>query len=143
MGSGGAARAGAGAEDEPGRYRFKNCGMPSAEAVRSYLSLSCPLLALGPDSLEEDRGRLVVGVLRDQLATEGFGKDGAVHLTNLVNAVSNQTAYSANDLIDTSQPCENLALLLQGGHRYRKLSQIAKGYRSLSSSASCRLSLCS
>ena len=34
--------------------------------------------AQGADALEEDRGRLVVGVLGHELAAEGFGEDGLV-----------------------------------------------------------------
>ena len=54
-------------------------GVRSLFAAASWLCY-CVVGSLGLDAFQELRGGLVVGVLRDQLATEGFGKNGLIEL---------------------------------------------------------------
>lgn len=72
------------------RLSFVRNGATANSIVGRDLASSLPATArrfavrvvgsLGLDAFHKHRGGLVVGVLRDQLATEGFGEDGLVEL---------------------------------------------------------------
>ncbi|KYF81263.1 hypothetical protein BE11_39130 [Sorangium cellulosum] len=59
--------------------RRRGCGGAAATGAVGGLAV---LLALGPEALEEDGGGLVVRVLGDELAAEGFGEDGAIQIAD-------------------------------------------------------------